>query len=34
MAWYLKGMNARELAVLTHSMTYSGKGELIIVLVA
>lgn len=26
MAWYLNGMNAAELAVLTNAMTYSGKN--------
>lgn len=25
MAWFLNGMSGRELAVLTHSMTYSGE---------
>lgn len=25
MAWFLKGMNARELATLTNTMTYSGR---------
>lgn len=28
MAWYFKGMNARELAVLTNTMTHSGKNFL------
>jgi thymidine phosphorylase len=28
MAWYLKGMNARELSTLTNTMTFSGKNSI------
>jgi thymidine phosphorylase len=27
MAWYLKGMNARELSTLTNTLTFSGKNK-------